>query len=143
VIRFFVEGRPRTTQTGSVMQYGRRLIPERRNETWIAFCRLVAMQHRPAQPLVGPLRLRLTFFVPKPTSRAALKKLALVPMGGADVDNMAKGVADAFQGVLYEDDKQAFSKEFLKLWAEDGWRAGVLVEVEPVIVAPSYPAALE
>jgi Holliday junction resolvase RusA-like endonuclease len=142
-VRFFIEGRARSTQTGSVMQYGGRLMPKRRNEVWIAFCRLVAMQHRPPEPLTGPLRLRLTFFVAKPSSRAALKKLSLAPMSGADADNLAKGLADAFQGVLYVDDKQAFSKEFLKLWAHDGWRPGVLVEVEPVIVAPSYPAALE
>jgi Holliday junction resolvase RusA-like endonuclease len=65
-----------------------------------------AMQGRP--PVEGELRLHLTFHVRRP--QGSVKPEYYPP---SDVDNYAKSVLDACNGILYVDDKQV-----TQLWAE-------------------------
>ena len=117
-VAFFIPGAPRATQSGTVMRYGRRLMPERRNRGWIDRCYLAAQQWAKTtgfrEPLRGPLQLALTFFMPRPRQG---KNLSPFPMSGGDPGNLAKGLEDCFQGVLYEDDKQCVWVSYRKQWA--------------------------
>ena len=64
----------------------------------------------PLQPFPSPVSLRIQAWMPVPASwskkrrQEALEGL-LVP-GKPDLDNIAKAVMDALNGVLYDDDKQ-------------------------------------
>jgi Holliday junction resolvase RusA-like endonuclease len=144
-VAFFIPGVPRSTQTGRVIQVGQdvrgpggvvlaraRRFPIRRgseNEaagSWLRTCRIIAQAHRPARLLEGPLYGELRFRLPRP-KRA--KTLTPYPMTGSDRDNMAKGLFDVFEGVLYRDDKQVVKGPLVKLWEHPDWGPGVEVRL--------------
>jgi len=50
-LSFFVPGRPKSTQTGSVITVNGRSFPVRRGTSWSAVCGLVARQYAPRAPL--------------------------------------------------------------------------------------------
>ena len=123
-IRFFVPGRPRSTQTGSVIRLPTgRAIPLRRNTAWSSVCGLVARQHAPDVPLAGPVRLSLLFVLPKP------KRKVTVPVTRPDLENLCKGLLDSWNGVLWNDDSQVIALTLEKVYEDDRLSVGVLVTV--------------
>ena len=131
-IAFFVPGLPRSTQTGTVVRVGHRSVPLRRGSAWSTYAGLVAMQHRPPMPLEGPLSVDLLILFPRPKSA----KPRHIP-GRVDVENAAKGLLDAFQGVLYMNDRQICDLVLRKRYAQ---QPGVRVEVQtmPEDWSPEY-----
>lgn len=121
MIQFFIAGLPKSTQTGSVIRAGKRLIPIRRGTAWSSVCGLVARQYAPETPLSGPLGLRLTFVLPRPK-----KPKATTPIVRPDLENMVKGLADSWNGVLWADDSQIVELGARKIY---GLEPGVEVEV--------------
>jgi Holliday junction resolvase RusA-like endonuclease len=109
---FFVPGVPRSTQTGSVIRAGHALIPTRRGGAWSKTCRDRALQTCGRRPLQGPLGVWLMFHMPRPK-----KTQHAFPLSGADLENMAKGLMDAWQGVLYDNDRQVVWLRLEKMWA--------------------------
>lgn len=107
---FFVPGRPKSTQTGSVVRAGGRLIPIRRGTAWSAVCGLVARQYAPPTPLAGPLAVAIRFQLPAPKKRRAL------PTTRPDIENLVKGLLDSWNGVLWADDSQ-----IVDLWLTKGY----------------------
>lgn len=90
-----------------------------------------ARLHAPATPWAGPVVLSLSFVSGVPTSWAAWQREAalagrLQPTGRPDVDNLAKGLMDAFIGSWWIDDAQVVRLDARKFY---GPRAGILVEV--------------
>lgn len=61
----------------------------------------LAMAGRP--PWSEPVRLRATFYLPKPKSKAKKKRW---PNVNPDIDNYLKALLDGLQGVVFDDDKQ-------------------------------------
>ena len=94
----------------------------RLNPAWSSFCRLVAMQHRPEVPLAGPLAAELLFLTRRP------KRPGHPYPSRSDVENLAKGLLDAFQGVLYDNDSQLVDVVLRKRWTLA--TEGVRVEVQ-------------
>ncbi len=123
-IRFFIPGRPRSTQTGSIITVNGRSFPVRRGTAWSSLCGVVARQHAPRAPWTGPIRCVLTFRVPRPQ-----KPRSPWPITRPDVENLVKGLLDAWNGVLWADDSQVVALEISKIYARDGG-PGVEVEVE-------------
>ncbi len=123
-IAFFVPGRPRSTQTGSVITVNGRTFPLRRGTAWSTVCGLVARQHAPATLLAGPVRCRLVFLLPAPTARRRAR-----PTTRPDVENLAKGLLDAWNGILWRDDSQVVELQLRKEYGE-ARGPGVLVHVE-------------
>ena len=81
------------------------------------------------EPLKGPLSCRLTFRMPIPSSYSAKKRNALNDgwmIKKPDLDNLAKSVLDAFNGIIWEDDSQVCVLEVRKIYGEE---EGVDVEV--------------
>ncbi len=74
-----------------------------------------AMQGR--SPLVVALSVRLTFGMPRPSSKVWKRKA--MPMyphtAKPDVDNLAKAVLDALNGIAYLDDRQVAHLEVFKV----------------------------
>lgn len=124
MLAFLIPGVPKATQTGSIVRVNGRAFPVRRHSEWSAYCRLVAKQHAPDVPLDGPLRCSLTFHLPRLSSgRRAF------PNKRPDLDNLAKGVTDSFNGILWMDDAQIVELRLSKLYETTG-QPGLYVCVE-------------
>lgn len=123
-LSFFIPGRPRSRQTGSVITVNGRSFPVRRGTAWSSVCGLVARQYAPAEPLTGPVRCELTFFLARPK-----KPRSAWPTSRPDVENLCKGLLDSWNGVLWRDDSQVVDLRTCKVYARDG-RVGVEVTVE-------------
>ena len=68
-------------------------------------------QHRPPQPLQGPLALGVKAYLPIPESKPKKFKAAALageirPITKPDLDNVLKHFKDCCKGVFWEDDKQ-------------------------------------
>lgn len=125
LVEFFVPGVPRSTQTGSVMRFGKRLMPIRRGTAWSSMVGLAARQHRPTRPFTGPCGLTLVFHLPRPESSERD-----FPSVRPDLDNLVKGLPDTFNGVLWVDDAQVIEMTVSKLYSQT---PGVLVVVEQLV----------
>ena len=84
-------------------------------------------------PLLSPLRVRLTFTLTRPKSHFRTGRNSHLVKNGAagyphqDVDNFIKGALDVLNGVVYKDDSQV-----VEVWAvkEYGDQARTFVEIE-------------
>lgn len=83
------------------------------------------------KPLDGPIRLELTFLLPRPKSIVWKKKLMprLWARVKPDFDNLAKAVCDALNGILWADDSQVVDASVKKMYAAGGEEPGVYVLV--------------
>lgn len=91
LLSFFVAGKPTPKGRPRVMPNGHTFTPEKTRafEELVSWTAKIAMGGQP--PLEGPVFISLAFF----GSHA-----------NADVDNLAKAVLDAMNGIVYKDDKQ-------------------------------------
>lgn len=75
------------------------------------------------EPLQTPISLRIEAYMTVPSSWSRAKRLdalaGMVVPGKPDLDNVAKAVMDALNGVLYEDDKQVCALRVAKWYALD------------------------
>jgi len=96
---------------------------------------LQVMNNRPGKPLTGAISLDLTFHMSRPknhfgTGRNANKLKNSAPswcLSKPDVDNLAKFVMDALNGVYWRDDSQIWELNVRKLWANDSPRTDVII----------------
>lgn len=102
---------------------------------------LVGWYARSAKPddidlLTGPLKVEIHASIEIPSSWSKTKRVMalngdLNPTTKPDLDNLAKGVLDAMNGIIYVDDKQVVSLECTKRYST---YAGVWVIIEPVTI---------
>lgn len=126
---FFVPGRARSTQTGSVVRpgQGRRAVPIRMNPEWSTKAGLMArMSGPPRAALAEPVIVSMLFLFDPPDRRR--REAMPFPTKG-DLDNLAKGLLDAFQGVLYVKDQQIVRLDLGRRWCGPGEAQGVRVWV--------------
>jgi Holliday junction resolvase RusA-like endonuclease len=95
-------------------------------------------------PLAGPLKLSLSFFLPRPKdhqgARGLLPHAPARPTTRPDLLKLTRAVEDACTGILWRDDAQIVDEELHKAYADgEGARIGVLVGVTPL--APKVPPA--
>lgn len=70
------------------------------------------------EPAKGPIHLHLEFRLRKPKKKIRKNSTPFpYPDSKPDVDNLIKLCLDAFNGVVYEDDRQVVHLEAVKLWA--------------------------
>ena len=62
---------------------------------------LLANRFRPSTALLGPLEVSIDFFIKPPQ-----KPKAALPIVKPDIDNFAKSVCDALNGIFWHDDSQ-------------------------------------
>jgi Holliday junction resolvase RusA-like endonuclease len=135
MIAFYVPGPPCGKQRPRVLKTGRAYTPAK-TAAYEAHVRGSARQDRvvPEQPLDGPLAVSMDVAIGIPKSWSAKKKMqastgALLPTGKPDLDNIAKSLGDALNGVLWADDAQIISWQATKRY---GLAPGVWVRVERV-----------
>jgi Holliday junction resolvase RusA-like endonuclease len=130
-VRFVVQGdpvaQPRartfTTKAGNI----RTCTPNNGIQGWKGSVGWAAVQARKGAMLTGPLKLSVMFYLPRPKSM----KGAGLPVCKPDCDNLIKGVKDALNQVLYEDDAQVVEEHTYKLFADSSGHApGAIVTVE-------------
>lgn len=75
--------------------------------------RLIALmyEHRPPEPLQGPLSLRVKAYLPIPKSKPMRWKMAALlgsirPTTKPDLDNLLKNIKDVCTGIFWKDDRQ-------------------------------------
>lgn len=121
MISFTVVGRPQGKGRPRMRKDGHVFTPVKtvRYENLIAHCAAQAMAGR--APLLGPLVLSLAVYVPVPQSWPAKRRNAallgvVVPETKPDIDNAAKALLDAINGVVFVDDKQVAVLNVRKLY---------------------------
>lgn len=89
-------------------------------ENWIKAC---AVEQAGTVPIAGPIALSVSIAVEVPRSwskkrRAAALAGADFPTSKPDLDNCAKLIADALNGIVWRDDKQIVRMDLRKHYAE-------------------------
>lgn len=84
------------------------------------------------EPFGGPVSLEIDFYRRIPTSWPKWKQQArdLLDDCGSDLDNKAKTVLDALNGVAYTDDRQIFDLRVRKSFAEHDFTSIKITEYE-------------
>ena len=124
------QGRPRFTRNGHAYD------PERSREykEKVALAASLAMRGEQVFPRETPLRCIITVWKQMPKrfnqrQRALAKAEILRPTVKPDIDNMAKAITDAMNGIVYADDSQIVELVCGKYYDD---KPGVIVTVEPM-----------
>lgn len=86
-------------------------------------------------PLLGPVRLDLTFVLPRP-KRLIWKTRAMpraICASGKDIDNLQKSVQDALNGIAWKDDAQIAVATTGKVFAAADEKPGVHVRIREIV----------
>jgi Holliday junction resolvase RusA-like endonuclease len=97
-----------------------------------ATVRMAAQQAYQGPPLDGPLELSMQCLLPRP-KRLVWKRrpMPAVPhTSKPDVDNLAKAVFDALNGLLWQDDSQVYQASVSKWFVSGDSSPGVIVSIE-------------
>jgi len=121
VTQFFVPGTPTAQGSKSaVVRNGRAFVIEGKGEAgrqafkaWRAQVTATAHEHFPA-PFVGPVRVYVDFYFPKPKSAP---KAMMWAAKRPDADKALRAVLDALTGVAFVDDGQVVDLRGLKFYA--------------------------
>ena len=125
------KGRPRFAKRGNFVQT---YTPEK-TASYENLVKVLAMQAmKGTQPLPYPVRVVIDIAICPPASwskkkRAQALSQLIQPTGKPDIDNVAKGILDAMNGVVYLDDKQVISLTIRKFYDESD-QALVTVELD-------------
>ena len=112
------KGRPRTAVRG-----GKAIVYTPSNTVkYEQYVKLVASQHKPKEILTGAIDLSLDIYIKRPKS---LPKKVEHNIKKPDVDNIAKLIMDALEGVIYERDAQVISLLVTKQYGEPRVEVGV------------------
>lgn len=84
-------------------------------------------------PAIGPLSLFIVAWLPMPKSVPKRRREQAEPVVRPDVDNFAKTVLDALQGVAFGDDSQVVELFVRKHYAREGSQPGWEIELSEVV----------
>lgn len=112
------KGRPRVVMKG---RYPVTYTPEK-TRIWEEYVQVSSLPYKPIEFMEGPLRMKLRFIFVKPKS-AKREYPNIKP----DIDNLAKSIMDALEGVFYKNDSQVVDEVLSKRY---GNVAMVKVEIE-------------
>lgn len=125
---FFIPGdveghrRPRATARGGFV----RIYDDPANLLWAERVRLAWWQAGCSQVGTGPLYVRFWAYVPRPKSHyrkdgatlSALGQRTPIPTRKPDLDNVAKGILDALNGIAWRDDAQFARLLIDRIWSD-------------------------
>jgi len=93
-------------------------------ESLAAYC----SQNRPSDPIEGPIRLDVSFFLPRPKNMKS--RMDCEPhIKKPDSDNLLKAVMDSMNDIFWNDDSQVCDVRVRKFYAEGG-KEGALITLE-------------
>lgn len=100
--------RPRFSRRGK----GVRTHDAPKSRNYKEFVSLIAMQNKPQEPLQGALRLEVDIYVVPPKKYHTKPKQQLIacgelrPKAKPDIENLAKGIMDGCNKIIWQDDAQ-------------------------------------
>jgi crossover junction endodeoxyribonuclease RusA len=127
VIKFYVEGDPRAQPRARV--YNKIAVSAPRKNpiwSWREAITIAAKEHRPENPIDGPIHLVIEFKMRRPRSHYRTGKYSQLLKPNApdwhinipDLDNLEKAVMDTLtQLSFWHDDRQVAAKTTYKKWA--------------------------
>ena len=114
------QGRPRAgkTKRGKVVMYD-----PKESRDYKSYVRLIASQHRPKSPLEGQLEVFIKIYRRMPKSITKKRRQAVIegihrPITKPDLTNIAKGIEDALNGIIYKDDSQIVDLHISKYYSD-------------------------
>ena len=118
------QGRPRAARKGNmVFMYDP--APSRKWKKDVALQTRLAMAAKGAKMLSGPLVGHIEFFLKRPKS---LPKRTVYHVKKPDLDNCLKGLIDALQGIMYENDSSIVRLHIGKQYEDKEEKPGVKIE---------------
>lgn len=132
------KGRPRAARTPHGISM-RTPAKTARYESTAALFAAQAMTGRP--PFSGPMCVFMDIVLPVPTSWSKKRQTAALagqewPTKKPDMDNVVKGIFDALNGIVWQDDVQVVALNVGKVY---GPTPGVAVRIRPILPpAPTY-----
>ena len=129
-VEFFVAGVPAPKGSMRGFVVGRRAILTSDNtklKPWAFAVRAEALRVRTGEPIVGPVRVHVQFYLPRPKSLPARISAATKK---PDLDKLLRGALDAISGVLFVDDAQVIAVWATKAYARTPAEAGAQIRVE-------------
>lgn len=118
-----IPGKPLGKQRPRVLKNGITYTPKEtvNYETFVK--QLYFEQYNKDKPFEGPVKMRIVAYMPIPQSTSKVKKKNMMrgiirPTKKPDVDNIIKIVADALNGLAYQDDKQIVSCTVEKVYSD-------------------------
>ena len=130
-IKLVIPGKAQAKQRPRIGRNGAYTPQKTKNyENWI---KTIFIQNYPVmKPLETPLRVSIVLNVEIPTSISKKKQIEMIngsilPTKKPDVDNVAKSILDALNGLAYRDDKQIIYLQVTKRYAGFS-NAEVLIE---------------
>ncbi|MFE4203808.1 RusA family crossover junction endodeoxyribonuclease [Aneurinibacillus aneurinilyticus] len=122
------QGRPRASTFGGKV----RMYDPGKSKDYKEYVKLVAAEHAPSALLEGPLLLNVTVYrsIPKSFSKkktAAADAGQIRPTTKPDADNYLKGISDALNKIIWQDDSQIVSATVEK-WYSQQPRIEVIVQ---------------
>jgi Holliday junction resolvase RusA-like endonuclease len=139
IISFVLPICPQAIQAGNrigIRRGGKAIIfSSKRKKGYQMQVKMAAMPHRPAQPFAGPVRLDLTFILPRPKSlmRKSHPDGWIPHTKRPDRDNLVKGTQDGLSAAgFWVDDAQVFDGRVAKYYAERGGKPRIIVAIEEV-----------
>ncbi len=97
----------------------------KKTRIWECNVRVQARRYKPEIPWQGPIRMTLLFLMPRPKS---LPKKVIYHIKKPDLDNLAKAIKDALQGIMYVSDSQVVYLILSKVYAAGDPRVEVKME---------------
>ncbi len=126
------KGRPRAARIGGFI----RMYTPKATQVFENACAAEAMASMQGRdPMTGPIEIKMQIFVPIPASYRKSKKEdcrlgKIVPTSSADIDNIAKSVMDAFNGVVWIDDSQVVDAHLTKRYAEEPCVIAIVTQLD-------------
>ena len=127
----FVEGEPVPKARPRMGKNTKRAYTPRKTKNAERMIRAAWIAENGAEPEEGPVQVFITFRYPPLARWAKWKKEQRIPKPTRpDIDNLAKTVMDALNGIAYKDDNQVTWLSAKKCYTNEP--AGTLIEVVPV-----------
>lgn len=124
---FFIPGRPVPWARTRVGHAGSFFTPTKQRLYKLSCASIFSRRVR--DPIEGPVAVVIRVQLMRPKSN---KTLLPATRNTSDVDNWAKMILDAGNGIVWKDDAQVIALEVSKVWVIDEKAEGVLVEAVAV-----------
>ena len=133
---FTIHGPPVGKQRARTYRRGKvtRTVTPTKTRDYEALVGQLAAAHWRGEPSTGPIRLHLVVVKPRPKrmGRKADPEGRVRCLATPDLDNVAKAISDAMNGVIYKDDGQICELMATKWYTAKGEGAHVEVTVEEI-----------
>ena len=125
-VNFTIPGKAQAKQRPKFNRFsGRAYTPKQTVsfENWVKDCYFRSISSIDNKPTDKPLKVAITMYVEIPQSKSKKQKEKMLtgeikPIVKPDVDNVAKSILDALNGIIYLDDKQVVDLRVRKQYAE-------------------------